>query len=472
MRKTAHTAIVVRKGSENHRMLQTAEIPPRSRLYGLEPYQVNTLWSESLTSYLNRLGWAHGVSPRDLVVQELLASFTSKAWLRSSPGLVTVFSRKGGAMSLNGMGTFALEGVTRLSQLTMRSDLHLLTLDSWIGNLPPSRNIRIVPAWCERCYAEWQEQGRALYQPLLWMLQVVTSCPHHKRRLIERCPQCQKQQSVIATAKTRPGECTQCGRWLGTPSTTAEPEVDQETADWQNWVIDALEALRLTSLFSGPLHWATFFSRFASGMESKGAFSRLARLTGIKRGVLYRWMDGSDQPSFESMLYLCYVCGVTPLEVMRNHVAPLKQALQSETAYHALRSPRSLRKPVNQELCRELIQRVLDGKEEPLGVVQIAQRLGSSVATLLKHFPNECAVITQRMQDYRMQRKARRIAQLCEEVRQAVMARSTQGIYPSYRRVSALLSQPSSIRQPEVSAVWRETRHALGIGLSQINRKR
>ncbi len=432
MRKTAHTAIVVRKGSENHRMLQTAEIPPRSRLYGLEPYQVNTLWSESLTSYLNRLGWAHGVSPRDLVVQELLASFTSKAWLRSSPGLVTVFSRKGGAMSLNGMGTFALEGVTRLSQLTMRSDLHLLTLDSWIGNLPPSRNIRIVPAWCERCYAEWQEQGRALYQPLLWMLQVVTSCPHHKRRLIERCPQCQKQQSVIATAKTRPGECTQCGRWLGTPSTTAEPEVDQETADWQNWVIDALEALRLTSLFSGPLHWATFFSRFASGMESKGAFSRLAR----------------------------------------NHVAPLKQALQSETAYHALRSPRSLRKPVNQELCRELIQRVLDGKEEPLGVVQIAQRLGSSVATLLKHFPNECAVITQRMQDYRMQRKARRIAQLCEEVRQAVMARSTQGIYPSYRRVSALLSQPSSIRQPEVSAVWRETRHALGIGLSQINRKR
>lgn len=120
MRKTAHTAVVVRKGPENHRILQTADIPPRSKLYGLEPYQVNTIWSESLTSYLNRLGWAHGVSPRDLVIQELLPSFTSKAWLRSSPGLVTIFSRKGGAMSLNGMGAFALEGVRRLSQLTMR----------------------------------------------------------------------------------------------------------------------------------------------------------------------------------------------------------------------------------------------------------------------------------------------------------------------------------------------------------------
>src|SRR6266571_7239254 len=150
MRNTAHSVVVVRKGPENQRILQTAEIPPRSRLYGLEPHHVNTLWSESLTSYLNRLGWAHGVSPRDLVVQELLPSLTSKAWLHSSPGLVPVFSRKGGAMSLNGMGAFALEGVTRLSQLTMRSDLHLLTFDSWIGNLPSSRNLRIAPAWCER----------------------------------------------------------------------------------------------------------------------------------------------------------------------------------------------------------------------------------------------------------------------------------------------------------------------------------
>src|SRR6266567_5058243 len=260
MKNTAHTAVVVRKDPENHRILQTADIPPRSRLYGLEPYQINTIWSESLTSYLNRLGWAHGVSPRDLVVQELLPFFTSKPWLRSSPGLVTVFSRKGGAMSLNGMGTFALEGVTLLKQLTMRSDLHLLTLHSWIGNLPLSRNMRTVPAWCERCYAEWREQDSFPYQPLLWMFQVVTLCPSHKRRLIEHCPQCQKQQSVIATAKTRPGGCTQCGRWLGTPSTPTEQEVDQETADWQNWVMHTLEVLRQTSLFSGLLPWSTFFT--------------------------------------------------------------------------------------------------------------------------------------------------------------------------------------------------------------------
>lgn len=452
--------------------LQECDVPPRSRLYGLEPYHVKTIWCESLTGYLNRLGWAHGVSPRDLVAQELVPSFTSKPWLRSSPDLVTVFSRKGGAMSLNGMGTFTLEGIRLLEQLTLRSDLHLLTFDSWIGNLPLSRNIRLVPAWCETCYAEWREQGSVLYQPLLWMLQVVTLCPRHKRWLTERCPQCHKQQSVIATVKTRSGECTQCGFWLGAPSKTAEESgVDQETVAWQNWVIDVLEALHLTSLFSGPLHWAAFFSHFALGMESKGAFSRLARLTAIKRGILYRWMNGSDQPSFENMLYLCYMCKVTPLEVMKNHLAPLKQALQSETVDHAPRSPRSLRKPVNQEQCREYIQQVLDGREEPLGVTQIAKRLGCSAVVLVWHFPNECAVITQRMQYYRTQRKAQRIARGCGEVRQAVMTLHAQGVYPSHRRVSALLSQPSSIRQPEMRAAWHKARHELGIELPPTSRK-
>jgi hypothetical protein len=32
---------------------------------------METVWSESLTSYMNRLGWQHGVSPRALAAQEM-----------------------------------------------------------------------------------------------------------------------------------------------------------------------------------------------------------------------------------------------------------------------------------------------------------------------------------------------------------------------------------------------------------------
>lgn len=491
------------------------DIPPRSRLYGLVPREAGTVRGESLTSYINRLGWAHGVSPRDLVRQEMLPGLLSslegsskqKEWLRSSPYSVSVFSRRGGAMGLNGMGRFALEGATLLERLTMRPDLHLLTLRWWIGELPIARNMRALPAWCDVCYSEWRIQESPPYQPLLWMLQVVTMCPHHRRRLTERCPHCQRHQSVIATSKTRPGECTQCGCWLGMGTQSGlvaghEPdvdEVDEETTDWQNWVIHSLETLRLTHLSSGigtdtnidtgMPNWATFFSGFASGMEDKGAFSRLASLTGIKRGVLYRWVGGTGggggggtgnrthhtyKPWLENILYVCYVCGVTPREVMENRLAPFKQTIQTQTAYHPPRPPRlprSPRKQVNQEQCRELVQRVLDGREGPLGVVQIAKRLECSAETLLKHFPDECAVITQRMREYRAQRKARRMAQVCEEVRQAVITLHNQGIYPSQRRARTLLSRPGLMRQPQVSAAWRAARSELGLGPSQTGKK-
>ena len=50
------------------------EVLPRSRLYGLVPCGLGTMYQESLTSYLNRLGWRHHVSPRGLVAQEVVPS--------------------------------------------------------------------------------------------------------------------------------------------------------------------------------------------------------------------------------------------------------------------------------------------------------------------------------------------------------------------------------------------------------------
>jgi len=56
---------------EGQTRFQTLNVPPRSRLYGLEPCSGGTVWSECLTSYVNRLGWQHGVSPRTLAAQEI-----------------------------------------------------------------------------------------------------------------------------------------------------------------------------------------------------------------------------------------------------------------------------------------------------------------------------------------------------------------------------------------------------------------
>ena len=107
------------------------------------------------------------------------------------------------------------------------------------------------------------------------------------------------------------------------------------------------------------------------------------------------------------------------------------------------------------------LQTILDGREEALGVYQVAERLGYAACQLRYHFPQECAEITQRAKAYRKQRKEQRLAQVREEVRRAMLSLHAQGIYPSQRQLRPLL--PSSfLRQAEAKEAWCLTLQELG----------
>jgi hypothetical protein len=66
------TPIAVSVRMFQHKVLQEANIPPRSYLYSLSPCNIETIWRESLTGYINRLARTHHISPRDLIAQEIL----------------------------------------------------------------------------------------------------------------------------------------------------------------------------------------------------------------------------------------------------------------------------------------------------------------------------------------------------------------------------------------------------------------
>jgi hypothetical protein len=434
------------------------EIPPRSRLYCLTPVGMGTLQIESLTSYINRLAWTYRVSPRILVVQEIVPHLN-----HGYPhGQLAAFSR-GVAMKINDNGNVASEWSTILEQLTMRDDLHALTLRGWIGDLSSRGHLREKPAWCPACYAQWREQGLPLYQPLVWMIQMVTLCPQHKVRLEDRCPYCLKHQSVISL-KTHPGHCTQCNTWLGSPPTFVSSQaVSKETMDWQAWIIDALKELRGACTTSGTLQWERFFTALTNCIEGEDTYRRLAYLTGIPHVTIKQWLKSVRLPSLEIIFEFCYGCNVTPLQIMTGQLTPLKETIRHGTSSRLPRHRRLAVGRVNRERCLELIRAVLEGREEPLGINQIAQRLGHTHRTLLTHFPLECQLLTQQFQQYRRQRRTLREQQVCEEVRQAVITLHTQDIFPSHRRVSALLSNPNLMRMPEASAAWHAIRRDLGI---------
>lgn len=428
------------------------DIPARSKLYGLVPCEMGTIWQESLTSYLNRLAWRHHIPPRHLAAQELLPRLSQSYSRRQLGG----FSW-GNAMGINGNNTTAQEWSTILEDLTKRSDLHLLTLQWWVGNLEPHQLLREKPAWCPACYTEWRDQKKPMYEPLLWAFQVVTMCMKHHRMLEEYCPNCLKRQPIIRFQAAL-GQCTHCNTWLA--STTLDPPTS-ETIEWQEWVISALDELRRTSVSSGILFWEPFFTNISQSFEAKGEQSRLAELAGLARGQLATWLRRSHTPTLQSILEFCYVCNVTPLQILTGNLSSLKQVIQKGKPYRSPRARRPLR-TLDREHCLERIQAILDGKEEPLGYVQLAQQLGYGGNILLYHFPQECALLSQQIKKYRRQQKEQRLARVQEEVRQATLALHVQGIYPSQNKVADLLSDPNLLFQPEAKVTWRVLCRELG----------
>ena len=468
MNQAGHTGIEVRIMKpamgymEEQTRFQALNVPPRSRLYGLEPCGMETVWSESLTSYFNRLGWRHGVSPRALAAQEigpLLAHV--EWWCYPSPKLMGVFCAAN-AMSLNGSGPLATTWSTLLERLTSRTDLHILTAPWWIGDLPMARNLRSSSAWCPACYTEWKQQGLPLYQPLLWMLQAVTICPTHNMRLGERCPFCQGKQAVIVSHKAQSGECTKCAVWLGTEGhPSLEQTRDDELMNWQEWVVSVLKELRTISLSSGMFSWKTFFTSLARGMERQKGYSQLARLTGIDRRSLYQWVWGTITPSLELILKFCYICGTTPMQILANQWASLEQAIQADPALRPSPHDRSPWQRVDVERCQNFIQATLDGRGQVLSVRQAALRLKCPERFLQSHFPLECERVTQQYREYRRQQREKYVEGVCEEVRNATVTLHTQGISPTRRRVAALLKDPDRMRMPEARRAWQVVRQEL-----------
>lgn len=272
----------------------------------------------------------------------------------------------------------------------------------------------------------------------------MTWCPRHATPLMDRCPHCHKVQSLIFRGNARIGECTQCSGWLGANTSESVPRGTQaEGSDWQAWVISTLEELRVASRSSGIFHWKTFFTQLALNMKRQGATHlSLAQLTGIKRGSLYRWTDHEITPTLEMILYFCYRCRVTPIQIMTGPPETLQRAIQQEATTVRSHSRRKVYQHLDKQRCWKFIQRVLDGREAPLCLSHVAKHLGCSDTLLKSYFPHACALMVHNFREYEKQQKEQKMQRQCEAVQQAVMTLHTQGVAPSYSRVTRFLSNP------------------------------
>jgi len=436
------------------------ELPPRSRLYSLVPIGAGTPMVECLTSYINRLAWAYRISPRLLLAEEIIPHLSGSYYFRSYPGTISKFCHQE-AMGINRLGESAADWSATIEGLTQQAGIQKLTLGEWAIGIPSRRLFRMTPGSCPACYSDWQEKKHPIHQPLIWMLQVVTFCTQHQRKLEDQCNHCQKRQPVFP-GKTQPGHCSQCGAWLGLAVEIAkELEIDEEELTWQNWVVRIIEDLRTAYMSSEGVSWRRISTNLAACLEIKGEAARFSRLIGVSKRLISRWQHFEQTPSFQKVLEICYAAGISPLQLMGD-TASMRNAIQT-LSKHPRRHPVHHRlQVVNREEIREYLQAVLDGRKPICPMSQIEHEMGVGFRTIEGIFPLESSLVSKRYQAQQAQGWRQRIAQACDEVRQVASDLHAHGIYPGHDRVRSQLSIPSMMRKPEVRAAWRAVLCELG----------
>lgn len=441
---------------------ETWDPPPpwrslHSRLYALEPQGMGTPYVESLTSYIARLADAHCISVRTLLKHELLPCLVQSRIANPSNSVDYFWSDA--ARALNGIGLLAEEWTQALAQLTLRDDLRYLTFLPWAETLTPQRLLKFNRAWCPDCYLDWRADGLPIYEPLLWSMSSVSLCPCHQKHLVQLCPypDCQAKLPIFAS-HFRPGYCTKCSRWLGVvdPSRT----LSDEERNWQTYVAKAIGNLLANNanvqmkphLKNIPLAIRACRARY-------GGAWKLSNKLHLSNRTLNAWLRGKQIPQIESLIRVCYFCGVPLHELLTADPKKIILKTLKPRSLPDILSPtkdRRSRTVLNVECVRRKMVEVLESTEEPPpSMRQVGKRLNYSPRELREHFPDLNRAICERRKEYRRICCEQKLSIFKSEIRQAILKINSQGLYPSASQVALLLSKPGIMRD-HVFAKFRQ----------------
>lgn len=379
-------------------------IPPRSRLYRLEPIGIGTPYVESLTGYIMRLAESHCVTPQALVEREIFPLWNLTGTVQNYDSWFSKFWWTGSPV-LNGVSPITAQWVRVLQTLTSNDNLRFLTMLTWSELIGVNNLLRRKKAWCPRCFQEWRFYRKIVYEPLLWTLSAVNICPYHQQALVTLCQHCQETQPFL-TRVARPGYCLHCMRWLGNNLVASNTETMSSITDtfkmyqWQASVTGELLAA------APKLLWPPSKEQFTITLNSylkdyaRGNIDVLARLLNLPYQRLYKYFHQGDIPNFDSLLQLCCSLTVTPLEFMvtgtisspgtQQFVLNLLPVLSSGKVKHLTDDDvQRMRKAL------EVVLEVEEGDPIP-NLHQIAQRLGYHVNTLRNRCPDLCDAIVMR----------------------------------------------------------------------------
>jgi TniQ len=384
--------------------VEIISIPPRSRLYNLEPIGIGTPYVESLTSYITRLAQAHCMTPQSLVRKIILPEL-GRCHDTLNYGYRFNNFRFENSSPLNGISPISAKWVEVLQNLTSRQDLRFLTLLTWRNVLAVDRLLCKHKRWCLLCLEEWKQRQQPIYEPLIWALNGIDICLWHQRLLTAECPQCLKRQPIL-TEITLPGYCSFCEGWFGDVSNLESTELvacDTQEASRQRWVVEGVgEMLEATpNLLEIPQQgqFAFVINACVENM-AKGRMSVLARLLNITVTSLWGYIQKGDLPYINSFLHICYTLSIPQLKflTMKENQFPEIEVLAVDQ-WPMVAQGRGIKVKIDDiQRVREILANVLtiENVDFSPSISEIVAQLGLDAKTLRKYYPELYKAIIER----------------------------------------------------------------------------
>lgn len=372
-------------------------MPPRSRLFHLEPLGIGTARVECLSGYMARLAERHCTTPHYLFSKEV-APIINKPATINGKGNFKLFAK-----AVNGWGSTAADLVEVFQALTLRRDLRFTTMIPWDHVISSRRLTRPTRAWCPLCYDERAAVGEQMYDQLAWAMDVVTVCAIHRRPLECECPHCGRRQDHIAS-RAQPGHCAMCRGYLGnleqgiaSSHLTQTMEIDKAV-----WVAENVGELLAATPRMGASITTDNLSRNLRTYVDENLYGRINRVSThlpVDSNTVRLWIKGCQAAQLPKLVECCYNLKKSLLNLLSDageevqaNIAVVAQPPCAETLGSGSDDDRE---PADWEEVESVLRAAAD-QVPPPSLFSIAKRLARSRDTLKHRYPELTKRILQR----------------------------------------------------------------------------
>ncbi|WP_176523666.1 TniQ family protein [Bacillus cereus] len=425
----------------------------RSQLYSLKLIGREEPYIESLTSYLIRLSEAHQVYPSSLI-SYVIAPILNKEFLIYST------TRGGnrfydGAKTMNGFGSNALDTINVLEKLTQVRQLSILTLVSIKEVVPLRYLLKNYLSWCPVCYEEQLNTGDAIYNPLLWSLEMVNTCSKHRCKLETECFLCHKKIPILHR-KSQNGYCPYCNTWLGAEANfnrrSDENDFDYKITLLAEQIIKYKEQIKISASKQQVIRNLNHLV----DIYTEGNMQEFARNLNLAKTTLWDWCNGKVLPPLSRILEICNLFNISPVSFYIEDISVNKEQIAFNAgAYSKDTKKREIKFDYNTAL--SILQKYVHHSDSTVSMNVLAKQLGYSKRTLYKHFPNLCKVISAKNAGDIKEKATQVYVSNCLVIDQHVESLMQQGVYPSRRRIEEMANKPGLLKDKKLRDYFKES---------------